>query len=94
MKSALGSVFWSAFGDGFGMAGLFVRLRRPGAPTRLFAPSTPPVLSEESIQKVLSLMRIDSEEAKRELQRTLENLRASRAMEAALEASSTEHAAA
>ena len=85
MKSALGSVFWSAFGDGFGMAGLFVRLRRPGAPTRLFAPSTPPVLSEESIQKVLALISIDSEEAKKEIQRTLESFRAGGAVEAAWE---------
>jgi hypothetical protein len=76
------------------MAGLFVRLRRPSAPTRLFAPSVPPVLSEESIQMVLSLISIDSEEAKQELQRTLETFRASRAIGAALERSSTKQAVA
>jgi hypothetical protein len=36
----MGSVFTS-FLDGFALAGLTTRLRRPGAPTRAFAPSKP-----------------------------------------------------
>ena len=34
----MGSIFTS-FLDGFALAGLFTRLRRPGAPTHAFAPS-------------------------------------------------------
>ena len=31
------AIFWSSFFDGFSGGGLFVRLRRPGAPTQAFA---------------------------------------------------------
>jgi len=74
MKSRPGRAFWSGFGDGFGMAGLFLRSRLPGARTRLFAPSSTLAISEESLEKVLELMSIDSEAAKREVQLTLDRL--------------------